>query len=239
MRKYRVKSRNKLKHAKKSVVKAVWLVPLLLLGFAFLSLQNLSGVYAWLSTKSTVDNIVNLPALEASIWEGNTENDADGVWEESPVTWGYTQEKYVKFQNEGSSAVLLRASYAETWTRKMEGSPLEYLSSVVNNFPVAKLQYGSSGFDKTGFWTDGGDGWYYYNKILMPGESTDWILEGVEFIAPTPDGYEEASYALDFRLESIQYSMNEANENDKVASTIFGKNFQLTDANLGLLTWTP
>ena len=86
--------------------------------------------------------------------------------------------------------------------------------------------FGQSG----GNWTDGGDGWYYYNKILKPGAATEDILESVTF--PDYSGkykeYEGADYQLYFRMELLQASdsqstLNSAEVNKNASQTVFGK----------------
>ncbi|MST82367.1 hypothetical protein [Bilifractor porci] len=146
-----------------------------------------------------------------------------------------TVPKSVSFQNDSSCAAFLRVAYAETW----DSNGL-LLNNQIDGKDVA-VKHWLSGFGQdSDLWKDGGDGWFYYKKILQPGEKTDPVLESVTFPFPqtdasvafpdinTSDNYAAASYQLYFRMELLQVSdshatLNSEEVNEKASSTIFGK----------------
>ncbi len=76
-------------------------------------------------------------------------------------------------------------------------------------------------------WVDGGDGWYYYKKVLKKNETTARILNGVIF--PTvPEEYETANYRLFFKAEVVQcsdgsHTLNSEDVNDDATYKMFKK----------------
>lgn len=125
----------------------------------------------------------------------------------------------ISFKNEGagSSKVLLRIAYSETWS-KTDGT-------IVSNV-------GASGNAVTKSWTDaftqdfvdGNDGWYYYTKTLNP-EAEVKVLNS---IALNDDSYSVYNYDLSFRFESVQADATAAN-------TLWGKTVTIDDN--GAATW--
>lgn len=130
--------------------------------------------------------------------------------------------KKVQFQNTGSSSVFLRVSYTEHW----ELSDMTILSNAADGREVA-IKGWTESWQKD--WHDGGDGWYYYKKVLKSGESTNRILENVTFAYPgTDDRYKNAEYYLYFKSEVVQCSdgsntLNSAEVNADASRQLFGK----------------
>ena len=192
------------------------------------------NAYAWLSGQNSASNIINTPIAEVAIVEGNTLEDIDG-WTPQDISWGNDVLKYVRFSNTGQSTMLIRATYAQTWK-----SGTTYLSNVIKTdtgyVSVAQPQWTVSGFTNDSlWWYNTNDGWYYYRKVLQPGESTDAVMDKVSFISPKPPGYNEAEYSILFRLEACQYSSNPENENQLASWQTFGTTYSESS---GTLIWS-
>ena len=60
-------------------------------------------------------------------------------------------------------------------------------------------------------------GWYYYNKILRPGESTTLLVDQIKLLAVSNDShaldYSGAVYTLDVQSEALQANPLSASEN--------------------------
>jgi alternate signal-mediated exported protein len=209
----------------------------LLVAFTLLVVTSMFGfgnAYAWLSSQNTASNIINTPVAEVAIVEGNTLEDLDG-WTPQNISWGNDVLKYVRFSNTGQSTMLIRATYAQTW--KTGTTYLSNLAKTDSGYVnVAQPQWTVSGFTNDSlWWYNTNDGWYYYRKILEPGESTDAVMDKVTFISPEPPGYNGAEYSILFRLESCQYSSNPENENQLASWLTFGTTY--TESS-GTLTWS-
>lgn len=209
----------------------------LIVAFTLLVVTSIFGfgnVYAWLSNQNTASNIINTPVAEVAIVEGNTPEDLDG-WTPQNISWGNDVLKYVRFSNTGQSTMLIRATYAQTW--KSGTAYLSNLAKIDSGYVnVAEPHWTISGFTNNSlWWYNTNDGWYYYRKILEPGESTDVVMDKVTFISPEPPGYNGAEYSILFRLESCQYSSNPENENQLASWKTFGTTYTVSS---GTLTWS-
>lgn len=145
-----------------------------------------------------------------------------------------TVQKKVSFKNNGTSAAFLRVSYAETWECTEDGENV-LLNNQVNGSDVASKNW-ENGFGKnSNLWTKGDDGWFYYNRVLEPGESTANILEEVSFPSYSGDyaSYKDAKYRLYFRMELLQLSdsnstLNSDEVNQNATKTVFGREAVVT-----------
>ena len=202
---------------------------------ALLALLGIGGTYAWKQWNLSVVNELKSHTTETEI----TEKFDQGSYTEA------TKTKEVSFKNTGSSSAFLRMSYEEYWT-KQDGTDEIYLSNTVNNKDVAVKNWaggftpGSAGRD----WWYGGDGWYYYTKVLASQGSTSKVLTSVTFpdyLNPAYTDYKGADYTLYFKSEVVQASdgpgtLNSAEVNADATSTLFG--MKATVDGQGNVTWS-
>lgn len=151
----------------------------------------------------SLDNRLRTPKAEAQV----EEDLSDG--------------KKVKFTNTGTANVFIRVAWGESW--RLDASPGEILSNQCETrvegawVQAAEPQWlgvenKSEGSSDEILWQDGGDGWWYYKKVLPPGEETEYILETVDFTnleklkEEDLEKYKKASYDLHFTLEAVQAS---------------------------------
>lgn len=185
-----------------------------------LALLFIGSTFAYWSGKIAHTNVLKADKMIAEIQEN---------FDSSSAKTSGTVTKEVTFQNNSSSAAFLRVSYGETWIKSENGNRY-LLNNQVNGAAVATKNWQNGFAQSGGVWTDGGDGWYYYNAILKPGDATGKILESVTF--PNYSGdlqeYQGADYQLYFRMELLQASdsqatLNADEVNQKASQTVFGK----------------
>lgn len=145
-----------------------------------------------------------------------------------------TVTKQVSFKNDSSCSTFLRVSYAETW-ETTEGSEQKLLNNQVNGIDVAKKNWLNGFGENSDLWQDGGDGWYYYKRVLQPDAQTETILESVTFPDYTGKykAYQDADYQLYFRMELLQASdsqstLNSSEVNKNASQSVFGKTAVVT-----------
>ena len=128
--------------------------------------------------------------------------------------------KEVSFENSDMNGIslLLRIGYSETWK---DGSDNNVSNIYNGNNVVAKTW--TSAF--TNDFADGNDGWYYYKKLLRPGDNVKVITA----IALTEPSYAAYHYDLRFRFESIQPS-------SAAATALWSKTATIDEAT-GAVTW--
>lgn len=186
--------------------------------FGCLALLLIGSSFAFWTGKIEHTNELKADKINAKIEEAFEASEPSG-----------TVQKKVTFKNDSSNASFLRVSYAETW-EKSENNNKTLLNNQLNGKDVATKKWKNGFAQSTGEWTDGGDGWFYYNKILKPGATTDEILDSVSF--PDYSGeyleYKDADYQLYFRMELLQASdsqstLNSDEVNKKALQTVFGK----------------
>lgn len=117
---------------------------------------------------------------------------------------GEEKQKEVRFGNEGTVASVLRVKFTPVLKLENGTEAAEAAKGFRLNF--------SEDFRKN--WTDGGDGWYYYQKVLSPDQMTDITLKSVtvsDQIGNDEHGittdYSGASYDVKIEGELLQASL--------------------------------
>ncbi len=197
----------------------------LIIAASLLASLVVGETYAWVASSLTVDNelighTTQVEVVEDKFYKGENES-----W----VT------KEVYFENRGSSAVFLRMSYQEYWEYNDQLLPNSIPgASGATGADVATKVFNAKVFqpsdEKNTLWLDGGDGWYYYTKVLPAGGKTDEVLKQVKF--PTEYAgeyakYKDAEYHLYFKVEAVQAStspktLNRDDVNAKATAKVFG-----------------
>lgn len=203
----------------------LWIV---ILGLAAMALAGVC--YAYWSTSMSHLNQLKADSVQADIQETFRQDSApDG-----------TVTKKVSFQNNGTAAAFLRVASVESWTAQDNGEKT-LLDNTVDGRSVAVKNW-TSAFQDSDLWEKGDDGWYYYKRMLQPGESTADILDSVTF--PEYEGaykdYAKADYMLYFRMELLQASdsqatLNKSEVNAKASQTVFGR--KATVDGSGAVSW--
>ncbi len=176
----------------------------------------LGGTLAYFTTSTTFRNIFNTAKYETKIVESFV----------SPDNWtpGTTTKKEIKVTNDGTIDMAVRASYTEKWISE-SGKELSLEDADGN---VASIINFNSG------WTKNSDGYYYYGSKenltkLSPKATTNSFISGVTFnenikatlsmtesadgktitYTSTGDGYDNATYTLTVKIDTIQYDQAE------------------------------
>lgn len=188
-----------------------------ILALILIGAASFGAVQAWNTHTATQVNQLESRTVSATIQEN---------FPDEKVTAGATKTKAVTVENTGTAAAFVRVCVAEYWTTDTE--QLLGVDEVKKNWSTA--------------WNDFElhDGWYYYEKVLPVGGSVQ-VLDSVKFPANVPNG---ASYHLDFQVETVQVSSDNAVNKD-ATKTLFGRtgtvggmttlHGAVTDGNV---TWT-
>ena len=176
----------------------------------------LGGTLAYFTTSTTFRNIFNTAKYETKIVESFV----------SPDNWtpGTTTKKEIKVTNDGTIDMAVRVSYTEKWISK-NGKELSLKDADGN---VASIINFNSGCTKNA------DGYYYYGSKenltkLSPKATANSFISGVTFnenikatlsmtesadgktitYTSTGDGYDNATYTLTVKIDTIQYDQAE------------------------------
>ncbi len=108
--------------------------------------------------------------------------------------------------NESDAPVVLRINYLEIWSKEDEEGAYDTLSNKFDNIEVVTKGW-TQEFKENFTLRD--DGWYYYNKVLNPGNTIE-ILENITLNDELIQGsvnyedYKTYNYELTFNYEAIQ-----------------------------------
>lgn len=175
-------------------------------------LTILGSAIAYFTTSSEMENYFKTALYQNEIVEQFT----------SPDNWtpGTTTDKTITVKNTGSINMAVRIKYEEEWV-SANGNKLDLKDSEGNVASIINFNEG---------WIKDSDGYFYYgsksnmNKV-RPEETTTSFISGITFnqniksslretkssngqvitYTSTGDGYDNATYKLTIKIETIQY----------------------------------
>lgn len=163
--------------------KMIWVLPLLLF------VSGVGTVLAYYLNSVTISNKFNTMTYDVEIKE-RFEN-----------KFGTKEVEFVNKEKDTSVGVALRVRYNELWSNVNENGVVSVLSNKIGNINVVDKEWTNDFLNDFDYI----DGWYYYKKILKPGESVK-ILNSISknSILSSHTEYNEYDYELTFNFESIQ-----------------------------------
>lgn len=126
-------------------------------------------------------------------------------------------------QEETNAPVVLRINYNESWRKTIDDVVITP-SNVIDGQDVVTKEWTDAFLND---FADGGDGWFYYTKVLNAQESVQ-VLESItlneSLVSTSSDAidYQGADYELSFNFESIQASSDAILDIWGISSTIQG-----------------
>ena len=168
---------------------------IVILAFAMaLIALSVGGTLAYFTQEETTHNIITTGSVKIELIEKAVVNgkqidfeDVDGVLPGSAVS------KIVTVENVGASGAYVRVSVR----------------------PGITLAGGGQGDpDLIGFdfnltdWTDGGDGWWYYNSSLEAGDTTKALFTTVTFDSKMNNQYQGCTCEVDVTVQAVQTANN-------------------------------
>ena len=163
--------------------KMIWVLPLLLF------VSGVGTVLAYYLNSVTISNKFNTMTYDVEIKE-RFEN-----------KFGTKEVEFVNKEKDTSVGVALRVRYNELWSNVNENGVVSVLSNKIGDINVVDKEWTNDFLNDFDYI----DGWYYYKKILKPGESVK-ILNSISknSILSSHTEYNEYDYELTFNFESIQ-----------------------------------
>lgn len=156
-------------------------------------------------------------AAENFLDTGNFKVDLIDVFENNKFTLpGDTINKDVSMKNNGTYDAVVRIKLEPSWSPADDGEGNPLLTDKVT------ITYGTG---ITTDWTLIG-GWYYYNKILKPGEITTLLVDALKLEAVSNDlhrtDYSNSEFKLNIRSESLQVLTEATQDNWSVKYIMSG-----------------
>ena len=152
------------------------------------------GTLAWFTDTETATNVVTTGNVDIAWFEGdgNVEKKITDKYTgiqfgtETPVTPGQNLDKEARIKNEGKNAAYIRAK-------------IVFLDK--DQKVIEKPEYMRIAGTDIKWMPNASDGYYYYNKIVEPGEFTDKIMTDIE-IATTANNQNFADKEITVRLDA-------------------------------------
>lgn len=165
-----------------------------------------TGTLAYFTTKAVVHNVITTGGIHIDLVENfpGSVDDADGNKVLEGVMPGQSPDKEVWVENLKNSAdAWIRVGVKITVTDS-QGRDLtaQAMAKNVVNIPT----YGTD-------WTPGeeenGIRWYYYEKLVVPGEATSNLFEKVTFNGPNMGNeYQNATITVEVNAQAVQAANN-------------------------------
>ncbi|MCF0148275.1 MAG: hypothetical protein HUJ77_07740 [Clostridium sp.] len=188
---------------KKNLFKTMAIVSII-----FASIYVVGKTFSIFTSKDSIVNKFTTADVTGEVVENFPENEKD--WEDPVI-------KEVKFKNTGTTDAVIRVNFLENWKQYDEEE--KYLSNIIDGEEVTNKIWTAEWSTE---WTKGNDGWYYYNYILKPEESTKKVLEAVEFKEKFKEEYKDADYNLTFNMECVNADTEATKEVFGVESNYLG-----------------
>lgn len=160
-----------------------------------------TGTLAYFAVDGTARNVITTGGIDIDLIEKMEQ--ADGTLVDFPedgvtgIMPGTTVSKIVSVKNTGPNSAWVRIKVeAEITNPQGESLALEVGDGKAMDVTVLEG------------WTDGGDGHFYFDQKVKPGESTSVLFEEVSFNAQLDNRYQNSTAVLTVKAEAVQTDNN-------------------------------
>ena len=160
---------------------------LLVICFAMIAGQSL----AYFTREATAHNVVTTGGIAIKLNEWANDDRTEKFSDKEGVMPGDTVTKIVEVTNTGANDAWVRMS-AEKSIPSVTDADLSLVELDINKE----------------YWTDGGDGYYYYNKALASGETTEPLFTNVSVSLDMGNEYQNAEATVDVTAQAVQTANN-------------------------------
>ena len=152
------------------------------------------GTLAYLTSEGTAHNVITTGGVEIAVQEWADEDKQTPFEDLEGIMPGMTVTKIAEIKNTGASDAWVRVKVEKNIKLQGEGTSDTGLVELTLN---------------TADWTEK-DGYYYYTKVLKPGEVTAPIFTAVTFKPDMGNEYQNATATVDVTAQAVQTANNGA-----------------------------
>ena len=153
-----------------------------------------AGTLAYFTSEGKAHNVITTGGVKIAVQEWADENKQTPFENLEGIMPGMTVTKIAEIKNTGASDAWVRVKVEKSIKLKGEGTPDTGLVELALN---------------TADWTEK-DGYYYYTKVLKPGEVTAPIFTAVTFKPDMGNEYQNATATVDVTAQAVQTANNGA-----------------------------
>lgn len=160
-----------------------------------------TGTLAYFTATGTARNVITSGGINIAIEEKTQSGGALVDFPAEGMTGimpGTSASKIVKVKNTGASEAWIRVKVESTITGA-DGKPLP--GTLNGGIPVMEFRILSG-------WTEGADGYYYYEKPVAAGKATTELLKEVSFAPEMGNEYQGCKAQLLISAEAVQTANN-------------------------------
>ena len=150
------------------------------------------GTLAYFTSEGTAHNVITTGGVEIAVQEWADEDKQTPFEDLEGIMPGMTVTKIAEIKNTGASDAWVRVKVEKNIQLQGEGKPDTGLVELTLN---------------TADWTEK-DGYYYYTKVLKPGEVTAPIFTAVTFKPDMGNEYQNATATVDVAAHAVQTANN-------------------------------
>ena len=150
------------------------------------------GTLAYFTSEGTAHNVITTGGVEIAVQEWADEDKQTPFEDLEGIMPGMTVTKIAEIKNTGASDAWVRVKVEKNIQLQGEGKPDTGLVELTLN---------------TADWTEK-DGYYYYTKVLKPGEVTAPIFTAVTFKPDMGNEYQNATATVDVVAQAVQTANN-------------------------------
>ena len=151
-----------------------------------------AGSLAYFTSEGKAHNVITTGGVEIAVQEWADEDKQTPFEDLEGIMPGMTVTKIAEIKNTGASDAWVRVKVEKNIQLQGEGKPDTGLVELTLN---------------TADWTEK-DGYYYYTKVLKPGEVTAPIFTAVTFKPDMGNEYQNATATVDVVAQAVQTANN-------------------------------
>ena len=151
------------------------------------------GTLAYFTSEGTAHNVITTGGVEIAVQEWADEDKQTPFEDLEGIMPGMTVTKIAEIKNTGASDAWVRVKVEKNIKLQGEGTPDTALVELNLNLTD---------------WTQGKDGYLYYNKVLKPGEVTEPLFTAVTFNVTMGNEYQNATATVDVVAQAVQTANN-------------------------------
>ena len=151
-----------------------------------------AGTLAYFTSEGKAHNVITTGGVEIAVQEWADEEKTKPFEDLTGIMPGMTVTKIAEVKNTGASDAWVRVKVEKNIKLQGEGAPDTGLVELTLN---------------TADWTEK-DGYYYYTKVLKPGEVTAPIFTAVTFKPDMGNEYQNATATVDVTAQAVQTANN-------------------------------
>ena len=152
-----------------------------------------AGTLAYFTSEGKAHNVITTGGVKIAVQEWADEEKTKSFEDVTGIMPGMTVTKIAEIKNTGASDAWVRVKVEKSIKLQGEGTPDTALVELNLNLTD---------------WTQGKDGYLYYNKVLKPGEVTEPLFTAVTFNVTMGNEYQNATATVDVVAHAVQTANN-------------------------------